>query len=259
MIGRRERLELGSGRIAHVALPEGYDTTDSSYPLLLCLDPQWIFGTLCDASLNLGLARVLPRVVVVGVGWDATTAKEVLRRRGEAYTPTAAPFPDRVAPKEPDGQSAPSGGAPRHLDWLADHVLPLLERRYRLAPEGRMLVGHSLSALFGLYTLFNRPATFDRYLLASPSIWWDDRAILSEEERYAAGHGDLAAKVFVSVGSDEEPPGFFPMITNARLVVDRLRSRSYPGLDLHFTLLDGEIHQSTIPAAISRGLRVLAG
>ncbi|MFN0090971.1 MAG: alpha/beta hydrolase [Acidimicrobiales bacterium] len=256
MIGRRETHRLGGGRVVHVQLPEGYDEGDAAYPLVLCNDAQWIFGTLCDASLNLGLARLLPRVVVAGLGWDAAGVKEVLRRRGEAYTPTKGEFPRRTAPH--DQGPPPSGGASAHLAWLADEALPWLGARYRLRPGERTYVGHSLSGLFGLYTLFTRPELFGRYLLASPSIWWDDKAILGiEAAAHAAGRRDLAADVFLSVGADEEQPGFFPMITNARILEQRLRSRAYPSLRLEVALLEGEIHYSTIPAAVSRGLRAL--
>ena len=255
MIWRHETHALSEGRLLQVALPEGYDDSESDYPLVVCHDPQWTFGTTCDAALNLGLARLIPRVIVAGVGWDIDTAKAVLRRRGEAYTPTNAPFPDRVAPKE--GGPTPSGGAAAHLAWLRGEVLPLLDSRYRTRPGDRTHVGHSLSGLFGLFTMFTAPDTFSRYLLASPSIWWDDKAILSFEERYAADHGDLAARVFASVGADEEQPGFYPMIQNLRILERALRGRSYPNLDLTVTELADEIHFSTIPGAISRGLRTL--
>jgi predicted alpha/beta superfamily hydrolase len=241
--------------VLHVALPEGYDHGDTAYPLIVCLDAQWIFGTLCDASLSLGLARLVPRAVIVGVGWQEGSAKAVLRRRGEAYTPTVGEFPERVAPRSLGHQ--PSGGAPKFLAWLADELLPLVLERYRVRADDRTFVGHSLSGLFGLHTLFNRPRTFQRYLLASPSIWWDDRVILQEEAAFAERDADLAARVFISVGADEEQPGFFPMIANAQLLVSQLEARRYPSLDLSFQLLEGEIHYSTIPAAVSRGLRSL--
>lgn len=255
MIGRREKIGLGEGRVLHVALPDGYDEGDAVYPLIVCLDAQWVFGTLCDSSLNLGLARLMPRAVIVGVGWQESTAKGILRLRAEAYTPTVGEFPERVAPRSLGKQ--PSGGAPRFLSWLVEEALPLLAERYRVRVDDRSFVGHSLSALFGLYTLFNRPETFQRYLLASPSIWWDDRVILQAEAAFAERASDLPARVFVSVGAEEEQPGFFPMIQNARLLVSQLQGRRYPSLELTMTLLEGEIHYTTIPAAISRGLRTL--
>lgn len=254
MIWRRTHHRLDDNLRVDVALPEGYDDTDADYPLLVCLDAQWTFGTVCDSALNLGLARLVPRVVVAGVGWDGLGTRDVLRRRGHAFTPTDAPFPERVAPR--NGGPTPSGGGPRFLGTLRDEVLPLLEDTYRVRPAERTLIGHSLSALFGLYVLCHEPALFSRLLLASPSIWWDDRVILDIEASTAPTRPDVDALVFLSVGSEEEQTGF-PMITNARLMAERLRTRGYPGLHLELAVIDGELHHSTIPAAISRGLRRL--
>ncbi len=258
VIWRRSSEALGGGRVLHVALPEGYDdptAEETTYPLVVCLDPQWTFGTTCDAVLNLGLARLIPRAIVVGVGWDATAVRDVLRLRGEAYTPTDAPFPEGVAPRR--GGPTPSGGADAYRAWLCDELLPDLCSRYRIRRDDVTLLGHSLSGLFGLSTLFTRPTAFRRYLLASPSIWWDDRAILGFEERYAAAQDDLPARVFVSIGAEEDTTVPFAMVGNATLLTDRLRARAYPSLELDFTVFADELHHSTIPAAISRGLRFL--
>jgi predicted alpha/beta superfamily hydrolase len=257
MLWRRETHSLGEGLVVEVALPEGYDERDVDYPLVVCLDPQWTFGTVCDSALNLGLARLIPRVIVAGIGWDASSAREVLRLRGEAYTPTDATFPDRVAPR--DAGPAPSGGAPRYQRWLRDEVLPFLDEGYRTRPGARVVVGHSLSALFGLYCLCTAPGTFSHYLLASPSIWWDDRVIFEIEDREARRPGSVAGRVFISVGADEEVGGLSPMVSNAREMAERLGGRGHPDLDHTLAVLPGETHFSTIPAAVSRGLRWLLG
>ena len=86
-----------NGRVLHVALPEGYRSRGEPYPVLVCLDAQWTFGTVCDVALNLGLARLLPRVIVIGVGWSSTIAKEVVHSRAVSYTPTSALIPASVA------------------------------------------------------------------------------------------------------------------------------------------------------------------
>ncbi|MEZ5264569.1 MAG: alpha/beta hydrolase-fold protein [Acidimicrobiales bacterium] len=255
MIWRREVCPLEGDRVLHVALPEGYEDSDQDYPLLVCLDAQWTFGTVCDASLNLGLARLLPRVVVAGIGWQATRARQVTRLRAESYTPTAAAYPPFMAPA-----GAATGGGPAYLAWLLERALPELERRYRVRPDERTLIGHSLSGLFGVYTLLHAPGTFGRWLLASPSTWWDDRVIFGIEARQP--DADIAAaaapaRVFLSVGSEEQRVGDIPMVANTEELRDRLRAARRPGLDVTLAMLDGELHHSTIPAAVSRGLRWL--
>ena len=54
MIWRHLTHALSHGRLLQVALPEGYHDSMIRYPLVVCHDPQWTFGTTCDAALNLG-------------------------------------------------------------------------------------------------------------------------------------------------------------------------------------------------------------
>src|SRR3546814_5939847 len=46
------------------------------------------------------------------------------------------------------------------------------------------LYGHSLGGLFALHMLYTRPGAFRTIIAASPSIWWDNQAILAEERAW---------------------------------------------------------------------------
>ena len=124
-----------------------------------------------------------------------------------------------------------------------------------------MLVGHSLTGLFAVHTLLRAPTSFDAYLLASPSLWWDDRVTLRlSEPEVAARRRDLPARVYLSAGAEEgrdEHSAPFRMVENVRELGRRLTS--YDGLDLELEILDGETHHSTLGQSVSRGLRALLG
>ena len=138
-------------------------------------------------------------------------------------------------------------------------MIPWLERQ-GLGGE-RWLVAHSFSGLFGLHTLWNEPDLFARYLLASPSIWWHDRSILDLEEQRAGELEDLDATVFMSAGeaeiADARDEEIYRMRENMLEMGKRLRSRSYPSLDLTWTVLAGESHSSTTSNAVNKGIRAL--
>lgn len=243
------------GRVLHVALPEGYGTRSEPYPVLVCLDAQWTFGTVCDAALNLGLARLLPRVIVIGVGWRTQVTREVMHARALAFTPTASPLPASIARNM---AGAPAfGGAPEFQRWLLDEALPGLQQIYAIDPTERTLIGHSLSGLFALYTLFTRPEAFSRWLIASPSSWWDNRMIFDLDQHSLAHRPRPKGRVFLSVGEEESRVGEIPMLANTELLHARLAARQSDDFDTTLAILAGEVHHSTIPAAISRGLRWL--
>ena len=243
-----DRLEVS------VALPPGRVPGDLALPAVYVLDPEFNLPTTVAAATWLATAGRLaggefPPVAMVGIGYPTEDLVEIRVRRARDLTPTP-------------------GGAARFLDALVDEVMPQVEARYPVDPADRTLVGHSLGGLFGLLTLFRRPQVFSRYLIVSPSIWWDDRVVLRHEHAWAEANADLPARVFVAVGREEQAPGGgwknegFPddavavarQVDSCRDLCSRLESRGYPGLDLELVVFDGEFHLTVGAAAITRGL-----
>jgi hypothetical protein len=123
-------------------------------------------------------------------------------------------------------------------------------------------MGNSYGGLFGLYVLFHSPDTFNRYVIGSPAIHHDNRVVLAYESSYAESHDDLPVRMFMAVGAREEMDDHlidpsFQFVTNVKVLAERLQKRRYPGLQLTTRVLEGETHFSAIPAAFSRGLRVV--
>ena len=110
-------------------------------------------------------------------------------------------------------------------------------------------------------TLFSRTADYDRYLVGSPSIWWNEGKLFEDEAAYADAHEDMKADVFISVGALEEAvnpePDDSRMVSNTVEMAERLRTRGYPNLRLTEHVFESETHLSVIPATMSRGLRAL--
>ncbi len=233
-----------------VEVPNRYPTKpDTSFPLVVCLDGLWTYGPVRDAFRILPLSRELPEAVVVGVGHAARDMTEILQLRAIDYTPTRFQSPAETGVRLPADEV---GRADRFRRFLLDTLVPLLADRYRLSDD-RTLVGHSFSGLFGVDTLLTEPDAFNRWVLTSPSLWWDDRIMLKRETDHAARTDDIAATVFLSLGGDELDGGF----GGQREFHDQLAGRRYQNLDLHWELFPGETHQSVISTAVVRGLRTV--
>lgn len=95
-----------------------------------------------------------------------------------------------------------------------------------------------------------------RYLLGSPSIWYDNKLIIQTEQTYAKQHPDLPAELFFSVGELEEEVNA-GMVRNMLELTSILKSRKYRNLSLDWVLLDGETHMSAPGVCFRRGLRYL--
>lgn len=268
-----ESSEIGDRLEVSVALPPGCAAGADPLPVVYVLDAAFNFQTATAATTWLATASQLAGgdfapAIVVGVGYPTDDLGAIMPRRARDLTPTDGRAPEGLSlPPFPLGL----GGAARFLDALVSEVMPQVEASHPADPADRMLLGHSFGGLFGLFTLFRSPAAFRRYLIVSPSIWWDERVILRYEQSWAEDHDDLPARVFLAVGGNEQAAGGgwknegFPdeaiaavrQIDNWRELCARLDARRYRGLSLKCVLLDGEYHLTVGAAAITRGLTSL--
>jgi predicted alpha/beta superfamily hydrolase len=149
------------------------------------------------------------------------------------------------------------GGARKFLRFIETELKAFIAGYYDVDETDQTLLGVSLGGLFVLHALFEAPGSFQRHIAISPSIWWNERAVLAAEER-AAKLGGVRGHLFMGVGADEEAQApEAGMVSNLVDLSDRLKAREYP--DLHVTrhVFEGEGHMSVTPAAISRGLRAV--
>ena len=243
--------EVGRSYQIWVERPARYEPHgDRRYPVVLCLDAPWTFGVVSDAFRLLPLSGELPEAIVVGVAHNAPDLHTVIQQRAMDFTPTAAFAPPatgvRVQPEE-------LGGAASFCRFLAATVLPRALRGLRTTDD-RTLIGHSFSALLGLAWLLEEPTALARWVLASPSVWWDDRVIFAREAVQAASGADLPARVFLSASEGDEAGADGPFGGHFAFHT-QLVSRARPGLRCTWMSFPGETHSSVVAAAVVRGLR----
>jgi predicted alpha/beta superfamily hydrolase len=200
----------------------------------------------------------LPRLILVGIGYDTDDPVELMRIRERDFLPTNVISAEKLKRLK----YAPPGQGDRFLRFIRKELKPFINASYRTIPDDSTYVGHSHGGLFGLYTLFQHPNTFNRYVIGSPSIHHDNDVILTYEQDYAANHDDLPARVFLSVGEREElddpliDPAF-KFVTNVSALAKTLLGRGYPGLQLTTRVFEGQSHASVMPMAFSYGLRAV--
>lgn len=249
----------------YVALPFGYQTSTDRYPTLYISDANGIFGLVTETVRSLQFINEVPELVIVGIGYPVDDFRQALGFRTRDLTPTKDDdwIIEVKTVTQGDFTIAGSGGADNFLDFIDRELKPFIDANYRIDSDDSTILGHSFGGLFGLYALLRAPDTFQRYVISSPSIWWDPNAVFEMEENYANKHSDLLAKVFISAGTLEEsmlvPVRGVParFVTNIQAMSTRLQSRGYPNLSLTQHVFDGENHFSGPPGAISKGMRVI--
>lgn len=153
-----------------VNLPPSYNNGDKNYPVLYLLDANFFMGLFADTTRLLQHSEEIPELIVIGVGYPDDDKHIVLRERD--YLPTYH-------------ESSPtSGKAEQFLKFLNEELKPHIKKNtYRIKENDSTLVGDSYGGLFALYTLFDKPESFQRYIIGSPTVYWDNRIILDYEKK----------------------------------------------------------------------------
>ena len=272
-ISRSDRYGLKSAKVDQeflidVALPSNPPSAGQKLPVVYILDGNGAFALAAQTSRLLQAGPYpLPATIVVGIGYRAKTPEDEARNihlRVRDLTPwvdqsvearyRTAPAPWTLPP------DIKQGGAAAFAEFIEEELKPFIASRYPVDPGDATLVGMSLGGLFVLHTLFTAPETFQRYIAASPGLYWDKRRIFEAEAAQAAKIKDLPVHLFLSAGGLEEG-----MDADCRFVSSvyeleaRLRRRAYPNLDMCFHVFPDETHMSVFPAALSRGLTTVFG
>lgn len=247
-----------------VSTPSG-KPPEKPLPVLYALDGNAGYGTVVETARWMAFGGEIEPLVIVGIGYPTTNIMEAMVRRTYELSPSHdSAFVER---SKAEGQPLPEGGlggAPSFLQFIREELAPFIESEYAAGGLDRGIFGFSLGGLCAAYALLQAKPVFQRFIIGSPSLWWNDREMFAAESALHASGNQLAARVFISAGELEEAPGAarmapFRMVSNAIEMGATLGSRGYPGLDIKTHIFPGESHQSVVGATVARGLRVLYG
>lgn len=234
-----------------VSFPSGYDSSEDRYPVLYVTDANWIFSSFPRLRWP-----PIPPMIMVGIGYPTDDPAEIFRMRARDFLPTKNEESEKIA-KEEYKRAIESGGGPQFLSFIRDELFPFINDQYRTKPDDRALFGWSYGGTFGLYTLFNKPDTFNRYILCAPDLGWDNELCFQYEQHYAAKQSDLPVKLFFGVGSLDEAVIVDRNVSTLFRLHAILKSRDYEGLEMSLKIFEGENHQSAVVPVASWGLRAV--
>jgi predicted alpha/beta superfamily hydrolase len=259
-----------AGRDYRIFVWRPQQVTTGPLPVLYLLDGNVTFPIAAAAaaaqSRRPEITGVQP-MIVVGIGYPTAEWLDADRRTFD-YTPELT---GGALPRRPDDRPWPTtGGADAFLDFLNDELQPAVAREFDTDPARNALFGHSFGGLFALHALFSGKARFERFIAASPSIWFGGESLMAEMQNFIQAPGGGLRHLLVTVGSLEQgtvddevlaPTGHDAwlkrnrMVDNARDLVARLAVMNASVLRVGFARFDDENHASVVPAAISRALR----
>jgi uncharacterized protein len=243
----------------------------SGYPLLVALDGNMTFPIA--AAMAATYAFAMCPVLVVAVGHPTDSPIEFSSTRFRDLTPPTPPQDIPRRPGIPELGPEGFGGADLFHRFLTEELRPLIASGHNVDPGREALFGYSLSGLFVLDTLFKHPGAYRSYVAASPSIWWNDRALLRGEAGFVRAVGELESppRVLITVGAKEQelplrmPPGMSledveglmsegRMVDNAWELAGRLEKVLSAGYAACFHAFEDEDHLTCLAASVGRAL-----
>lgn len=244
----------------NVLVPIHLADGSESFPVLYLTDS---YGRVLfeEITTMMQLSNDIPRFIMVGIGYENAnlfsalsirardlTHVETEQDRGSGYSGIVQGVPALDLDKT-------SGGAPEFLRFIREELKPFINENYPTNPEDNGYFGDSLGGLFGLFTLFNEPDTFNRYIIGSPSIWWEDMAILNDARAFIDTHRSmpLPTKIFFGVGEREAPQMINPMFE----LESQLKSANIDGLETSSYMFPDQTHNSVISMNYVRGLQAV--
>lgn len=240
-------LVLGEKRVLNIYLPEGYKENDTTkYPVIYLLDGSadedfiHVSGLIQFNSFS-WINRV-PKSIVVGIA-------TVDRRRDFTYPTTIA---------EQKSAAPTSGHSDKFIAFLEKELQPYIAKNYK-SNGSKMIIGQSLGGLLTTEILLKKPEMFDKYVIISPSLWWDNGSLLKQSSDMLKANFSTNTSVYVGVGKEGLAPGSIPhvMEVDANLLAEKLKAGKSKNVSVYFDYLPAEDHATISHQAIFNALKAL--
>ena len=227
---------LAENRTLNIYLPNGYNSK-AKYPVIYLLD-----GSANEDFLHIvGLVQFynmtfnMPKTIIVGIA-------NVDRKRDFTH-PTKNAELKKTYPT--------TGGSAKFIYFIEKELQPYIKANYKIN-DSSYLVGQSLGGLIATEILLKKPDLFSHYIIVSPSLWWDDGALLKQAPALLNGQTDNKKWVYVSVGTEGKE-----MEEGAAGLVKALQNSGKKKMKIDFVTLPKENHATILHNSVYEALKIL--
>lgn len=237
---------LDEKRTLNIYLPEGYNANDSiKYPVIYLLD-----GSADEDFIHIvGLVQFnsfewinrVPKSIVVGIA-------NVDRRRDFTYPTTI----------EADRKRYPTTGhSDKFIAFLATELEPFIEKTFKTT-QSKTIIGESLGGLLATEILFKNPTLFSKYIIVSPSLWWDNGSLLNVKPELDSSFRQ-PTDIYIGVGKEGVTPTAIPRVmeVDANVLAEKIKATRSSAIRVLFDYLPQEDHATIMHQAVMNAFRQL--
>jgi predicted alpha/beta superfamily hydrolase len=247
VIDQIRSVQLDETRTLNIYLPEGYNSdATAKYPVIYLLDGSADEDFIHVVGLvqfnNFSWINRVPRSIVVGIA--------TVDRRRDFTFPTTIDADKKRYPT--------TGHSDKFIAFIEKELQPFIEKKYR-ANSTRTLIGQSLGGLLATEILFTKPGLFSKYIIISPSLWWNNGSLLDRPLTTSKDAPAAKTDVYVAVGKEGLTPTEKPRVmeVDVNLLAEKLKKAGNQNLNVVFDYLPQEDHATISHQAIFNAFRLL--
>ena len=177
-----------------IKLPEDFRKHRDSCSILILLDGDEYFGAAVNTQKFYQIDNKMPATIIVAI--PSTTES-----RWRDYTPTHSK--NFTGNEEYNDLFELTGNFSRFANFVEKEVIRLVEKRYRVTLINKTIFGHSLGGLAVMSFYRLRPAIFNNYICASPSLLWNNFMFNKFYEKDYPKNSINKRKIFFSSGNPD--------------------------------------------------------
>ncbi|RLJ80838.1 hypothetical protein BCL90_1640 [Pedobacter alluvionis] len=239
--------ELAEKRILNIYLPEGYNQSDSTrYPVIYLLDGSADEDFIHIAGLvqfnSFEWVNQVPKSIVVGIA-------TVDRKRD--FT-----FPTSI---ERDKKNYPTTGhSDKFISFIEKELEPYIQSKYK-TNTNKTIIGQSLGGLLASEILIKKPDLFNRYIIISPSLWWNNGSLLNQDSKISESTFNQQTAVYIAVGKEGLTPTEIPRVmeVDANVLAEKIKGFKNNTVKVYFDYLPQENHATIMHQAVSNSFKFL--
>jgi len=221
-------------RDVKVLLPNEYDNTYYKYPIIYLLDAEINFDMGVEVLSFLMENHFIPPHIVVGLPNTD---------RFRDMTPVDSVMSKSIYPSR--------GGADKFLKSLEVDIFPFVASNFRSKSQ-RLIMGHNYSGLFVVYAFSSRPELFDKYLAFSPVLWWNNKAIVHDVDKFLIETPSIRKHLYISFAEEATE-----MLKACKSLLSSLETKSPPDLNWHYGWMPDESHYTLYRKSLMQGMETI--
>ncbi len=165
-------------------------------------------------------------------------------------------YPTTIA--EDQKRDPTSGESANFISFIEKELQPYIEKKYK-TNDSKTIIGQSAGGLLATEILIKKMHLFNKYIIISPSLWWDNGSLLNEKSEIYQENFKGHIDIYIGVGKEGLAPTEIPhvMEVDANLLAEKLKSAKSKNVKVYFDYLPQEDHATITHQAIFNALRIL--